>query len=78
MDRLICGGYGKAEVAIRAAFKAVIAGKQVAILIPTTVLCQQHQLSFKERFSNSLSVLKVLAVLFIATQQANFNRFIER
>ena len=53
MDRLICGdvGYGKTEVAIRAAFKAVIAGKQVAILVPTTVLCQQHQLSFKERFS---------------------------
>ncbi len=53
MDRLICGdvGYGKTEVAIRAAFKAVIAGKQVAILVPTTVLCQQHQLTFKERFS---------------------------
>jgi len=53
MDRLICGdvGYGKTEVAIRAAFKAVIAGKQVAILVPTTVLCQQHKLSFMERFS---------------------------
>lgn len=53
MDRLICGdvGYGKTEVAIRAAFKAVIAGKQVAILVPTTVLCQQHHITFKERFS---------------------------
>ena len=53
MDRLICGdvGYGKTEVAIRAAFKAVIAGKQVAILVPTTVLCQQHHITFKKRFS---------------------------
>ena len=53
MDRLICGdvGYGKTEVAIRAAFKAIIAGKQVAILVPTTVLCQQHQITFRERFT---------------------------
>ena len=52
MDRLICGdvGYGKTEVAIRAAFKAINAGKQVAILVPTTVLCQQHYLTFTERF----------------------------
>ena len=52
MDRLICGdvGYGKTEVAIRAAFKAINAGKQVAILVPTTVLCQQHFLTFTERF----------------------------
>ena len=44
MDRLICGdvGYGKTEVAIRAAFKAVDAGKQVAVLVPTTVLAEQH------------------------------------
>ena len=52
MDRLICGdvGYGKTEVAIRAAFKAINAGKQVAIMVPTTVLCQQHYLNFTERF----------------------------
>ena len=52
MDRLICGdvGYGKTEVAIRAAFKAINAGKQVAIMVPTTVLCQQHYLTFSERF----------------------------
>ncbi|MDG1701568.1 MAG: transcription-repair coupling factor [Opitutae bacterium] len=52
MDRLICGdvGYGKTEVAIRVAFKAINAGKQVAILVPTTVLCQQHFLTFSERF----------------------------
>ena len=44
MDRLLCGdvGFGKTEVAIRAAFKAVMAGKQVAVLVPTTVLAQQH------------------------------------
>lgn len=52
MDRLICGdvGFGKTEVAIRAAFKAINAGKQVAILVPTTVLCQQHFLTFSDRF----------------------------
>jgi transcription-repair coupling factor (superfamily II helicase) len=51
MDRLICGdvGYGKTEVAIRAAFKAVIDGKQVAVLVPTTVLAQQHFTTFTER-----------------------------
>ncbi len=52
MDRLLCGdvGYGKTEVAIRAAFKAVTDGKQVAVLVPTTVLAQQHYNTFKERF----------------------------
>ncbi|MBO8127783.1 MAG: transcription-repair coupling factor [Peptococcaceae bacterium] len=52
MDRLLCGdvGYGKTEVAMRAAFKAVMAGKQVAVLVPTTVLAQQHEQTFKERF----------------------------
>ncbi len=51
MDRLICGdvGYGKTEVALRAAFKAVMDGKQVAILVPTTVLAQQHYTTFRER-----------------------------
>ncbi len=52
MDRLICGdvGYGKTEVALRAAFKAVMDGKQVAMLVPTTVLAEQHHESFHERF----------------------------
>ncbi len=52
MDRLICGdvGYGKTEVAMRAAFKVVMEGKQVAILVPTTVLAQQHYRTFSERF----------------------------
>lgn len=53
MDRLICGdvGFGKTEVAIRAAFKSVMAGKQVALLVPTTVLAMQHFSTFKKRFS---------------------------
>ena len=52
MDRLVCGdvGFGKTEVAIRAAFKAVDAGAQVAVLVPTTVLCEQHERSFRDRF----------------------------
>lgn len=53
MDRLVCGdvGFGKTEVAIRAIFKAVTAGKQVALLAPTTILTQQHYHTFKERFA---------------------------
>jgi len=53
MDRLICGdvGYGKTEVALRAAFKAVMDGKQVAVLVPTTVLAQQHYETFKQRLA---------------------------
>ena len=53
MDRLICGdvGYGKTEVALRAAFKAVMDGKQVAVLVPTTVLAQQHYNTFRQRLA---------------------------
>jgi transcription-repair coupling factor (superfamily II helicase) len=53
MDRLICGdvGYGKTEIAVRAAFKAVMDGKQVAVLVPTTLLAEQHQVTFSERFA---------------------------
>ncbi|MBE3589735.1 MAG: transcription-repair coupling factor [Firmicutes bacterium] len=53
MDRLLCGdvGYGKTEVAVRAAFKAVMDGKQVAVLVPTTILAEQHYLTFTERFA---------------------------
>jgi transcription-repair coupling factor (superfamily II helicase) len=53
MDRLVCGdvGYGKTEVAVRAAFKAVLDGTQVAVLVPTTVLAQQHFQTFRERLS---------------------------
>jgi transcription-repair coupling factor (superfamily II helicase) len=54
MDRLVCGdvGFGKTEVAIRAAFKAVTEGKQVAVLVPTTILAMQHYRTFSERLSN--------------------------
>ena len=54
MDRLVCGdvGYGKTEIAVRAAFKAVAAGKQVVVLVPTTILAQQHHATFVERFRN--------------------------
>ena len=53
MDRLVCGdvGFGKTEVAVRAAFKAVDAGKQVAVLVPTTILAQQHYTTFTERLA---------------------------
>ena len=54
MDRLLCGdvGYGKTEVAIRAAFKAIADGKQVALLVPTTILAQQHYETLRERFQD--------------------------
>ena len=53
MDRLVCGdvGYGKTEIALRAAFKAISSGRQVALLVPTTVLAQQHFLTFSQRLS---------------------------
>ena len=53
MDRLICGdvGYGKTEIAVRAAFKAVQDGKQVAVLVPTTLLVQQHYATFADRYA---------------------------
>ncbi len=52
MDRLVCGdvGYGKTEVALRAAFRAAMDGRQVAVLVPTTILCQQHEETFRKRF----------------------------
>ncbi|UVI33505.1 transcription-repair coupling factor [Paenibacillus spongiae] len=63
MDRLLCGdvGYGKTEVAVRAAFKAAIEGKQVAILVPTTILAQQHYETFRERFSGFPFNIQVLS-----------------
>ena len=53
MDRIVCGdvGYGKTEIAVRAAFKAVQDGKQVAILVPTTLLVQQHMKTFSNRYT---------------------------
>ncbi|MAT14631.1 MAG: transcription-repair coupling factor [Planctomyces sp.] len=63
MDRLICGdvGYGKTEIAMRAAFKAIDAGKQVAILVPTTVLAEQHFRSFSERMAEFPVTLDVIS-----------------
>ncbi len=62
MDRLLCGdvGYGKTELAMRAAFKAVAGGKQVAVLVPTTVLCVQHGRTFAERFADFPITIEVL------------------
>ncbi len=63
MDRLICGdvGFGKTEVAVRAAFKAVMDGYQVAILVPTTVLAQQHYNTFKERLASLPARVEMLS-----------------
>lgn len=64
MDRLVCGdvGYGKTEVAIRAAFKAVYDGYQVAVLVPTTVLAHQHEQNFRQRFAKEFSAIRVESV----------------
>ncbi len=63
MDRLICGdvGYGKTEIAVRAAFKAVQDGKQCAVLVPTTLLVQQHFSTFTERYANFPVIVKALS-----------------
>ncbi|MCY3543598.1 MAG: transcription-repair coupling factor [Chloroflexi bacterium] len=63
MDRLVCGdvGYGKTEIALRAAFKAVMDGKQVAVLVPTTVLAQQHYSTFSQRLSAFPTRVEVLS-----------------
>ncbi len=63
MDRLICGdvGYGKTEIAVRAAFKAIQDGKQVAVLVPTTLLVQQHQVTFSERYAQFPVRVKALS-----------------
>jgi transcription-repair coupling factor (superfamily II helicase) len=63
MDRLICGdvGYGKTEIAVRAAFKSVQDGKQVAVLVPTTLLVQQHMSTFSERFGAFPVVVKPIS-----------------
>ena len=63
MDRLVCGdvGYGKTEIALRAAFKAVMDGMQVAVLVPTTVLAQQHYVTFSQRLSAFPARVEVLS-----------------
>ncbi|MCE9627535.1 MAG: DEAD/DEAH box helicase, partial [Candidatus Eisenbacteria bacterium] len=71
MDRLICGdvGYGKTEVAIRAAFKAVQDGKQVAVLVPTTILAQQHGHTFSERLADFPVKVEVISRFRTAKEQ---------
>jgi transcription-repair coupling factor (superfamily II helicase) len=71
MDRLLCGdvGYGKTEVAIRAAFKAVMDGKQVAVLAPTTILAQQHYNTFVSRFGDFPFTIQVLSRFRTAKEQ---------
>jgi transcription-repair coupling factor (superfamily II helicase) len=71
MDRLICGdvGYGKTEVAVRAAFKAVQEGKQVTMLVPTTILAQQHLLVFRERLADFPVQVEVLSRFRTPKQQ---------
>ncbi len=80
MDRLVCGdvGYGKTEVAIRAAFKAVQEGKQVAVLVPTTILAQQHALTFRERFADFPIKVDVLSRFRTATEQKAVIASLER
>jgi transcription-repair coupling factor (superfamily II helicase) len=73
MDRLVCGdvGFGKTEVAIRAAFKAAQAGKQVAVLVPTTILAQQHFLTFSERLRRFPVKVDVLSRFRTPEEQKN-------
>src|SRR5207253_5404874 len=72
MDRLVCGdvGYGKTEVAVRAAFKAVQDGTQVVVLVPTTLLAGQHGQTFRERFANYPVRVEVLS-RFLTTREQN-------
>jgi transcription-repair coupling factor (superfamily II helicase) len=72
MDRLVCGdvGYGKTEVAVRAAFKAIDSGKQVAVLVPTTILAQQHFATFSERLAEFPVRIALLSRFRTKQQQA--------
>jgi transcription-repair coupling factor (superfamily II helicase) len=80
MDRLICGdvGYGKTEVALRAAFKAVMDGKQVAILVPTTVLAQQHYHTFCQRLAPFPVEVEMLSRFRTPQQQKDILNRLER
>ena len=80
MDRLICGdvGFGKTEVAIRAAFKAVLSGRQVAVLAPTTVLAQQHFNTFRDRFAHYPVSVEMLSRFRSPKQQREIRGQLER
>ncbi len=79
MDRLLCGdvGYGKTEVAMRAAFKAVMSGYQVAYLVPTTILASQHYHNFKQRMRNYPMEVGMLSRFVTGTQQKETLRKLE-
>jgi len=79
MDRLICGdvGFGKTEVAVRAAFKAAAAGKQVAVLAPTTILAQQHWHTFSERMADYPIRVEVLSRFVSAKNQKKIVKELE-
>lgn len=72
MDRLVCGdvGFGKTEIAFRAAYQAILAGKQVALLAPTTILAAQHYETARERFSNTATIIEQLSRFVSKKQQA--------
>ena len=73
MDRLVCGdvGFGKTEIAMRAAFKAVVQEKQVAILVPTTILAQQHFETFKKRFEETPFIIEAISRFRTEAEQKN-------
>ena len=73
MDRLVCGdvGFGKTEVAVRAAFKAVLSGKQVAVLVPTTILAMQHLNTFVDRTSRYGTIVQILSRFRSKREQAD-------
>ncbi|HYI08398.1 MAG TPA: transcription-repair coupling factor [Thermoanaerobaculia bacterium] len=79
MDRLLCGdvGYGKTEVAMRAAFKAVMDGKQVAVLAPTTVLAFQHSRTFMRRFASFPVTIELLTRYYSAKDQREILKKVE-
>jgi len=79
MDRLVCGdvGFGKTEVAMRAAFVATYAGKQVAVLVPTTLLAQQHYESFRDRFSDTAVKVELLSRFRSASETTQALKSIE-
>ncbi|MFB2653215.1 transcription-repair coupling factor [Shewanella seohaensis] len=79
MDRLVCGdvGFGKTEVAMRAAFVAVNAGKQVVVLVPTTLLAQQHYENFKDRFADLPVVIEVMSRFRTAKEQTQVLKLLE-
>jgi transcription-repair coupling factor (superfamily II helicase) len=79
MDRLVCGdvGFGKTEVAMRAAFVIVQSGKQVAVLVPTTLLAQQHYETFQDRFANWPVTIEVLSRFKSAKEQTEVAKKVE-